>query len=398
MRYILGVWLICAIAAVARGEIRGTWSDGDPQRTLKNVHLLGAATLLKNGKVLAAGGLDRGSLTLSATAVAELYDPVERRWMPTGSLKTPRWSLDAVTLRNGKALFAGGASAFRTSAALASAEIYDPETGEFAATPNDLSAARQAFGISELRDGRVILVGGNPTGNNLNGSGVTAVDIFDPETNTFTAAAPLHSGRALHAQLTLKDGRVLVIGGAQKTAEIYDPGRNTWTVAEGQLPTTLKDMQAFELFDGRVLILGGQNSEDGVTTDDTWFFDVARGEFQPGPSMAGFHYAPTGVQVGCSDYSAFDLFPKDHPRHGRFLLIAGGEHDPLEGPDVELHSAAIFDVARGRFVNIGPMPYVHDDHTESRLDINDKGNPEFLLFGGNTSQGTSRLEVEGLEE
>ncbi|HTI52460.1 MAG TPA: kelch repeat-containing protein, partial [Planctomycetaceae bacterium] len=144
--------------------------------------------------------------------------------------------------------------------------------------------------------------------------------------------------------------------------------------------------------DGRIFVAGGQNAKDGVTTDATWFFDPGTGMFHPGPSMAGLNYAPAGKQVGVSDYSAFDLFPPAHRLRGRYLLIAGGEHDPLEGPDVELHSASIYDARQKKFFDVGPMPLVHDDHTESLLQINAAGNPELLLFGGNKTGGTSRFE------
>lgn len=396
-RYRRLLWLmlmLCWASTSVSAEIKGTWSDGDPQSTLHSVHLLGASTLLKNGQVIAAGGLNRKSLSLSAETVAELYDPLKRQWTLTGPLQTPRWSLDAITLRNGEALFAGGSSGFTEKGALATAEVFDPKTGKFTFTSNNLSVARQSYGISELKDGTVLITGGNAAGNNLGGAGETAVDIYDPESNSFTAVAPLNFGRALHAQVTLRDGRVVVIGGAQTTAEIYDPVKNTWAVSAGKLPTTLKDIKAFELFDGRVFIPGGQNSVDGVTTDATWIFDPGTREFSPGPSLVGFNYAPSGVQVGCSDYSGFDLFPADPQRYGRFILIAGGEHDPPTGPDVELHSAAIYDAMRNKFIDVGPMPHIHDDHTESLLPMNSSGNPEVLLFGGNSSSGTSRFEFE----
>ena len=375
----------------AFGQISGKWTDGDPQRTLRDVHLLGAATRLKDGRVVAAGGLDLKTPPFGATSVAELYDPVKQKWCLTGSLNTPRWSLDAITLPNGKALFAGGASAFAADAALSTAEIFDPELEMFTFTANQLSVARQSFGISMLNDGRVLISGGNSSGNNLNGTGVTAVDLYDPASNRFKSAASMNLGRSLHAQLSLRDGRVVVIGGAQKNAEIYEPEHDRWTVSSGNLPTTLKDIKAFELFDGRIFIPGGQNSSDGVTSDATWFFDTTTGQFSPGPVLTGFNYSPTGVQVGCSDYSAFDLFPADDKLHGRYILIAGGEHDPLTGPDVELHSAVIFDATRNKLIDVGPMPFIHDDHTESMLQVNDAGHPELLLLGGNQSQGTSRF-------
>ena len=386
--------LVAAEEKSATAEIRGTWSNGDPGSTLTDPHLLGAATRLGNGTVIAAGGLDRKTLGFPAIKRAELYDPQTNRWTATGELNAPRWSLDAITLPNGKALFAGGSAAFSPATALDTAEVYDPETGRFTLTKNTLSVGRQSFGVSLLNGGQVLLSGGNTTGNNLGGSGSTAVDIYDPTTNEFYAAAPLHEGRALHAQVTLRDGRVVVIGGAQTSSEIYDPPKNSWTLLTDKLPTTLKDMKAFEIPDGSVFIAGGQNTVDGVTTDATWFLDPNSGHLTPGPSMAGFNGSPSGTQVGVSDYSAFDLFPVDHRWHGRYLLFAGGEHDPQEGPDIEYDSASVFDVARRKFLKVGPMPFIHDDHTESMLGITAKGNPEVLLLGGNSTLGTSRFELD----
>ncbi|MFO1005230.1 MAG: hypothetical protein U0929_04665 [Planctomycetaceae bacterium] len=395
-----GLWMVeCPSRVYAQTpptstEIKGTWTDGDPEKTLADVHLLGAATLLGKGQVIAAGGLDRKSLGFKATNRAELYDPATQKWSATGSMKVARWALDAITLPDGKALFAGGSAAFSPAAALDTAEVYDPATGKFTLTKNKLSAGRQSLGLSLLKDGRVLLTGGNPTGNNLNGSGVRAVDIYDPATDEFHAAASLNEGRALHAQLTLKDGRVVVIGGAQTSSEIYDPQKDTWTLLADKLPTTLKDMKAFELADGQIFIAGGQDTIQGTTTDASWYLEPNTGKLTPGPSMQGFNYSPKGPQVGVSDYSAYDIFPEGHRWHGRFLFFAGGEHDPIDGPDVEYNSASIYDAVQKKFLNIGPMPYIHDDHTEARLPVNAAGNPEFLLFGGNSSSGTSRFELD----
>src|SRR4029077_19903336 len=46
-----------------------------------------SATLLSNGKVLVAGGLDSG---LNPSASAELYDPANGTWTATGSFNTAR--------------------------------------------------------------------------------------------------------------------------------------------------------------------------------------------------------------------------------------------------------------------------------------------------------------------
>lgn len=383
---------VSSLSLAADPPPKGAWTDGDPGMTLKDRHHLGAATLLGNGKVIVAGGLDKTPPEIPAITTAELYDPATKRWSVTGPLQTPRWSLDAITLASGKALFAGGATAFKVPATVATAEVFDPATESFSYTANNLSVARHSFGITLIHDGKVFITGGNTAGNNLGGTGVTAVDIYDPATNRFSPAAPMNSGRSLHAQVTLGDGRVVVIGGAQNDAEVFDPTTNKWTISKNTLPTTLKDTKAFELYNGKVFVAGGQNTVDGVTTDATWFFDPNSGQFTPGPSMAGFNYAEAGVQVGASDYTAFDLFPTGHRLRGRYILIAGGEHDPLEGPDVELFSSVLYDAQQNKFLNMGRMPFIHDDHAESLLRMNSAGHPELLLFGGNSTLGTSRFE------
>ena len=63
--------------------------------------------------------------TTAALASAELYDPASGTWSATGSLGTARYDHTATLLPNGKVLVAGGVTAAAT-AALASAELYVP--------------------------------------------------------------------------------------------------------------------------------------------------------------------------------------------------------------------------------------------------------------------------------
>src|SRR4029077_19793845 len=57
------------------------------------------ASLLPNGKVLVAGGVDSNG---DPSASAELYDPASGTWSVTGSLKTARQLHTATLLPNGK--------------------------------------------------------------------------------------------------------------------------------------------------------------------------------------------------------------------------------------------------------------------------------------------------------
>jgi hypothetical protein len=68
--------------------------------------------------------------------------------------------------------------------------------------------------------------------------------------------------RAWGAALTLRDGRVLVLGGTTKAgptaaAELYDPTTNRWSEAQPMLHAHGPGLTATLLRDGRVLVLGG---------------------------------------------------------------------------------------------------------------------------------------------
>jgi N-acetylneuraminic acid mutarotase len=78
------------------------------------------ATLLKNGKVLVAGGVTNGPTVLGS---AELFDPTTASWSPAGSMSQSRESQTATLLGSGNVLVAGGDDGF---SARASSEQYSP--------------------------------------------------------------------------------------------------------------------------------------------------------------------------------------------------------------------------------------------------------------------------------
>jgi hypothetical protein len=90
-----------------------------PAGTLANPRYGHTATLLPDGKVLLAGGVNTGY-----PDHAELYDPVNRSWTVTGAMITTRQGHTATLLPDGKVLVAGGA----VRSAISSAELHDPVT------------------------------------------------------------------------------------------------------------------------------------------------------------------------------------------------------------------------------------------------------------------------------
>jgi hypothetical protein len=66
-----------------------------------------------------------------------------------------------------------------------------------------------------------------------------------------------------HTATLLKNGTVLVAGGQDSTAELFDPAAGTFTET-GSLGTTREFLTATLLIDGRVVIAGGRTGGAGA--------------------------------------------------------------------------------------------------------------------------------------
>jgi hypothetical protein len=254
-------------------------------------------SVLPSGKVLVAGG--RVLDVLSAEAY--LFDPASGAWTQTGAMATARAHHAAVLLRDGRVLVAGGGGAGAGAAVgLASAEIYDPSTGTWSAT-GSMATSRYYFSATPLRDGTVLVAGGvHPE--EVDGSPVygetSSCERYDPSTGAWSAVEPLASARLDHTATLLGDGRVLVVGGrtgglASRSAELFDPALGSWSPAAPTLEARYLHT-ATRLSDGVVLVVGGVASAGGLTTaerynpfTDTWLAtgSLATGRFAHAASL-----------------------------------------------------------------------------------------------------------------
>ena len=152
---------------------------------------------------------------MDAVTVAKAADPLAATGQWSSVIDWQIFGKHMALLPNGKVLaWPTGQDAF----------LWDPATQTKIAVPatfGDLHCAAQTL----LPDGRVIVAGGVIVSPH---DGITVTAIFDPATNLWTNAQPMHYPRWYGTTTTLPDGRILATSGDMpggeraNIPEIYD--------------------------------------------------------------------------------------------------------------------------------------------------------------------------------
>lgn len=110
------------------------------------------AVLLADGRVLIVGGSDERD-SAGAYRNAEIYNPANKTFAAVSNMNASRYKLQgtAVLLKNGKVLVAGGASR---------AEVFDPKSNSFSFADGDMGTKRLFATATLLQNGRVLITGG----------------------------------------------------------------------------------------------------------------------------------------------------------------------------------------------------------------------------------------------
>jgi WD40 repeat protein len=276
--------------------------------------------------VLIAGGTGTVSTpTGESPAVldtVQIYDPAADRFVLTTPMTAHRDRHAATLLPDGKVLIVGGVDTVLVPLVsfpgpampwiLPSTEILDPRSGHFILgasmkTPRDEPTA------TLLENGKVLIVGG----------GERSAELYDTKNNTFTAVGKMAESRYGQTATLLGSGKVLISGGGPRRAELFDPARGKF-VPTGKMRHNRIYHTATLLSDGRVLIAGGSSYARSSALDTTEIYDPKTGAFRTGPRMKESRAGHTATLL----------------KDGR-VLITGGHDD---------NSAEIYDPAVQRFV------------------------------------------------
>jgi len=289
-----------------------------------------------------------GTATAMYTITADTPPSTPATFSATGSLKTARSNPAVTLLQNGQVLVTGGQSS--TGSILASAELYDPNTGVFTLTTGPMNAARWVHTANLLPNGQVLITGGQ---SNTNPATLASAELYNPATGTFSyTTGPMTTPRSNQTATLLPNGQVLIAGGNTSSndmsvgpsAELYNPSTGSFTATTGSMGTDRYVANAALLPNGLVLIVGGISIPANTYLSSAELYDPATGAF-----------TSTGSMNSKRGYFTATLL-----QNGQVLAAGGG--NPGQLTTAELYNA-------GTFSTTGPMS-------------NQQGGPATLLADG----------------
>jgi Kelch motif/Galactose oxidase, central domain/IPT/TIG domain len=367
----------------------GTWTPTGSMRFEREYF---TATLLQNGRVLVAGGFASCDDDFcSDNRQAELYNPTTGTWATTGSMHVAREQFTATLLTDGDVLAAGGLNEGGFSGngkTYSEAELYNPETGTWTPTGS----------MSEPRFGQAaVLLPGTGWVLATGGTSDATSEVFEPTLGEWVPTGSMSTPRTDLTATVLSDGNVLATGGtgtngfAQATAEVYEnsagplvsisPGSLSFGAQEvgstGPAQTvTVSNVGTADLHVSGIAVSGADPSD--------FLGQGTCGLVAPGNSCSvAVRFAPTGIDlrqatVGVADdapgspqgiaVTGYGRGPGSWTPTGSLamardeaaatllgngdVLVAGGENAPYQG---SLSDAELYDPSTGVFTKTGSL-------------------------------------------
>jgi len=273
----------------------------------------------KCGFVLAAGG-GRDDLKAPEPAErlsAELYDPSNNRWLPTGPPSAPIVDSSGLGLEDGRVLVVGVSSGAGDAHA---SQLYDPSSGTWAPAGRMAEARLDYYtSLAQIRGplcadkcGKVLAVGayGDLLSSSLGES--SKAELFSPARSAWEGIPSPNFPSGGHTATSLPNGQVLYVHTSENggsAADLYDPRDGSFKeiATNALLPGPRRNHSATLLLGklsecgfncGKVLLTGGDDSS-GQKLDSAELYTpapaIAKLVPDHGPATGGFTVQVTGA-------------------------------------------------------------------------------------------------------
>jgi N-acetylneuraminic acid mutarotase len=369
--------LVCTALGVLAPPAAAATITFTPANPMNKARAFFTANDLPNGNILVAGGYDGSCQCAPNFPDSEIFNWQTGLWTVTTPMNSARAAAVSVGVPHGRVMVIGGFD--ENFNVLASAEIYDPGTSTWTLTAPMITARVEDFvavvlnnnagGHRGKSDTRVLVAGGTAS------DGVTslaAAEIYDENSNTWTATGSMNVGRGEFNSVELLDGRVLAVGGVTSddkpisSAEIYDPATGIWTLT-GSMRKARNDLQLALLPDGRVLAAGGgTGSEEKHRLRSAEIFDPNAGQWTATGAMTEPRSETERGTVMLS---------------GGHVLVTGG----LVAPHTAIASSDLYDPTTGKWKAGGYM----SEPRSAQAALVEPGNRKMVIVMGGLDQGAA---------
>jgi hypothetical protein len=354
------------------------------------------ATVLSDGRLLIVGGYEATAVRLPT---AEIYSLKNKSFAELSqTMSEPRVFQTSSVIATGAPhagdiVIAGG-----DPPCDGSAERYETNSGDFLPIGPMTSPNRCSFfTATPLSDGRILYTGGLDINTNV----LNTAELYNPATDSFTAAGNLNTPRWGHAAIQLNDntGDVLIIGGNSasgncfldsscasgflNTAELFIPtptggsfmpiaapmNDDRFFASANNLPAN-----ALNVLANGVLIAGGSGDNEAEA------YNPATQTFPFTTTMNFIRFFQTATTLSLSNMQ-------------ELVLEAGGSGRNAFDDLIPISAAEIFDPSIGVFCGTGDMTTARAFQTATLLNTG-TDNAQVLVAGGfgeNSSLGTAEL-------
>ena len=228
------------------------WTLG-PQLPIPNNHGMAVGM---NGRIYLIGGQTTADDPSYVDTVWE-FDPATGNWVAKAPMPTAR-SAGVAVVHAGRIYVAGGRPPRGNDFA-----VYDPATDHWDVLPNLPTQRNHLTGAAI--DGRIHIVGGRQ-GPGLSPEMTTVHEVFDPQAQTWSMAAPMLRARS-GMNGVMAQGCFHVWGGEGPAGmfpdhDYYDPRTNTW-LELGDMPIPVHGVYGSAFSGGAIWIPGGGTNIGG---------------------------------------------------------------------------------------------------------------------------------------
>ncbi len=279
MNNLIKLFIIICLPVILLSQ--GTWVSKAPMLT-NRTSMPGHGVVIDD-KIYIGCGFDG----VNALSTIEVFNPQTDSWSIETNMPATNSQCEMVSIGH-KIYILGGAIDFPE--ATNTLYEYDVITGQWSQKA-PMSKPRKNF-AADLLHGKIYAFGGSEYYTQNNQDELASVEVYDPETDTWTFAAEMPEPRASHAVAVL-NAKAYILGGSdwvdgsyKNIAEIdvYDPNLDSWERLNAKINTRF--LLAASASSGKIYAIGGAGFEGSSQLVEE--FNPANNEIREVTSM------PTG--------------------------------------------------------------------------------------------------------